>query len=429
MTTRGNDRLRALRTATQSPKRPGASMSRAELAEAVNAHVWETSGQRVSLDAEAVGRYERGVIQWPGGLYRDALRAILGARTDEALGFRPTPRGRAAPSWSARRDVDDLARTDAEEMEPGAIDLASGLGPVLEALAAADAAAGPLLVLASAQAQSELLATLTRATSGPARRAALPVTARFAEFTGWLHQDSGDVVQASWWTDRALEHALELGSPQLTTYILMRKANIAADAHDHGQSLGLAEAALRTSGALAPRLQAVALRQQALAAAQLGDGDGCARILDRALELVNDTSDNELDPLAAELVPYCGPSFIEMEAATCQVQLGKPDHAIPVYEQSLSRWPVDEQTRDRALCLARLATAHALNDDLDSAGARGVEAVQAHTRAPSARTYKQLVTMRTLAARGLDTASMSGFNDRFEAIGSRGFGPAAGSIR
>lgn len=211
MTTRGNDRLRALRTATQSPKRPGASMSRAELAEAVNAHVWETSGQRVSLDAEAVGRYERGVIQWPGGLYRDALGAILGARTDEALGFRPTPRGRAARPRSARRDVDDLARPDAEEMEPGAVDLASGLGPVLEALAAADAAAGPLLVLASAQAQSELLATLTRATTAAARRAALPVTARFAEFTGWLHQDSGDVVQASWWTDRALEHALESG--------------------------------------------------------------------------------------------------------------------------------------------------------------------------------------------------------------------------
>lgn len=447
MTTGGNDRLRALRDATLSPKRPGASMSRAELAEAVNAHVWETSGQRVCLDAEAVGRYERGVIQWPGSLYRSALRAVLGVGNDEALGFRPTPRGRSTQATSsARSEVGDreswkatdltargrlaydLAEPDAKGAEPVARDLVTSLGPVLEALAAADAAAGPMLVLASAQAQSELIATLARATSGSARREALPVAARFAEFTGWLHQDSGDVVQASWWTDRALEHALELGSPSLTTYVLMRKANIAADAQDHGQSLGLAEAALRTSGNLAPRLQAVALRQQALASAQMRDGDSCARSVDRALELVNDTSSSDFDPLAEELVPYCGPSYIEMEAATCWVHLGRPDQAIPVYEQSLSRWPVDEQTRDRALCLARLATAHALNGDLDAAAATGLDAVVAHSRARSARTYKQLVAMRTAAAHGLDSASMSDFNDRFEAIDSSGLGPAAGRI-
>lgn len=445
MTTGSNDRLRALRTATPSPTRPGASMSRAELAEAVNTHVWETSGQRVCLDAEAVGRYERGVIQWPGGLYRSALRAVLGARDDKELGFRPTPRGKSAAAASSRMHVGDLGSSEADDLavrrlmhgpdDAGAEgvvafagDLVNGLGRVLETMAAADAAAGPLLVLASAQAQSELVAALARGASGSVRREALPIAARYAEFTGWLHQDSGDVVQAAWWTDRALEHALELGSPQLTTYVLMRKANIAADAHDYGQSLGLAEAALRAGEALAPRLQAVALRQRALASAQVGDGDACARSLDRALELVNDTSGTGFDPLAEELVPYCGPSFVEMEAATCWVQLGRPERAIPIYEQSLSRWPADEQTRDRALCLARLATAHALNDDLDAAAATGLDAVAWHSRARSSRTYKQLVAMRTVAARGLDSAPLRDFNDRFEAMDWSGLGPGSGRI-
>lgn len=433
MTTGSNDRLRALRSVTPSPKRPGECMSRAELAEAVNAHVWETSGRRVCLDAEAVGRYERGLIQWPGSQYRGALRAIFGVESDEALGFRPTPRGRSRPVRSSRSDdIDDrvswkasdllasegigLTEADRKGMESFAGDLVAGFGTVLGTLAAADAAAGPLLVLASARAQSELIATLARATSGSDRRVALPVAARFAEFTGWLFQDSGDIGQASRWTDQALGHALELGAPQLMSYVLMRKANIAADAQDYAQSLGLAEAALRTSGTLAPRLQAVALRQKALASAQLGDGDGSACSLDRAREMVDDAGGNGLDPFAEELVPYCGPSYIEMEAATCWVHLGKPDQAIPVFERSLRRWPADEQTRDRALCLARLATAHALSGNFDAAAATGLDAVEAHTRTRSARTYKQLMAMRAVAAPGLDSASMSDFNDRFNAM-------------
>lgn len=75
-------------------------MTRLELAEAVNRHIWSATGTKSAIDAETIGRYERGQIQWPGETYRLGLRAVLGAGTDAELGFKPTRRGRAVASLS-----------------------------------------------------------------------------------------------------------------------------------------------------------------------------------------------------------------------------------------------------------------------------------------------------------------------------------------
>lgn len=56
-------------------------MSRAELAEAINAHIWAVYRKRICLDADTVGRFERGVIRWPSARHpayassTDALRS------------------------------------------------------------------------------------------------------------------------------------------------------------------------------------------------------------------------------------------------------------------------------------------------------------------------------------------------------------------
>jgi hypothetical protein len=67
-------------------------MSRQELAEAVNAHVFATTGRVVNLDANYVGKLERGGHRWPRTDYRAGFRAILGAATDAELGFYVTRR-------------------------------------------------------------------------------------------------------------------------------------------------------------------------------------------------------------------------------------------------------------------------------------------------------------------------------------------------
>jgi hypothetical protein len=71
-------------------------MSRSELAEAVNAHVWATTGSRRVLDGDMISRYERGLNRWPNADYRAGLRAVLGATSDSDLGFFPTRRGNTA---------------------------------------------------------------------------------------------------------------------------------------------------------------------------------------------------------------------------------------------------------------------------------------------------------------------------------------------
>lgn len=93
-----NDHLRRARERVESPYATGQPLSRGELADLVNAWVYEhTHAKRVvALDANYFGKLERGGIRWPQADYRAALRAVLGVGTDAELGFR-RPR-RVAPT-------------------------------------------------------------------------------------------------------------------------------------------------------------------------------------------------------------------------------------------------------------------------------------------------------------------------------------------
>jgi hypothetical protein len=82
-----NGMFRGVRERTPSRVFVGECVSRQELAEWVNAWVWGERGVRVEVDANYVGKLERGVIGWPSGVYREALRAVLGVASDAGLGF------------------------------------------------------------------------------------------------------------------------------------------------------------------------------------------------------------------------------------------------------------------------------------------------------------------------------------------------------
>ncbi len=92
-----NEHLRLARERTPSAEVPGTAMSRQELADRVNAHLFEHTGRLHELDDNYVGKLERGIIRWPQGTYREALRAVLGAATDRDLGFVNTRRLQAVP--------------------------------------------------------------------------------------------------------------------------------------------------------------------------------------------------------------------------------------------------------------------------------------------------------------------------------------------
>ncbi|MBN1173423.1 MAG: hypothetical protein JXA67_14725 [Micromonosporaceae bacterium] len=110
-----NQLLRQARLRRPSPGGSGQPMSRADLAEAVNLWLYEQTGKTFTMDANQVGKYERGENRWPHRHYRQALCAILGAAHPAQLGFYPvrTPSVHGtADALLALPTVEDLAGRD-----------------------------------------------------------------------------------------------------------------------------------------------------------------------------------------------------------------------------------------------------------------------------------------------------------------------------
>jgi len=127
----------------------------------------------------------------------------------------------------------------------------------------ADRMMGGLSVTDAVRTQIPVVEKVCEVTRGPDRAEALEFACRFIEFCGWVHQDAGDLACAMYWTDRASDYAMELGSQRNIAYTLMRKASIATEAGNPAQGLGIVNFALASADALTPRLRAVILRQRA----------------------------------------------------------------------------------------------------------------------------------------------------------------------
>lgn len=94
--TNPNDHLRNARLGVTPTSGSDRTLTRRELAEAVNSHLFAVTGQAAALSAEVIARLERGMHRWPHARYRQALQAVLGVKSDEDLGFfaSGTPCGR-----------------------------------------------------------------------------------------------------------------------------------------------------------------------------------------------------------------------------------------------------------------------------------------------------------------------------------------------
>lgn len=103
-----NDLLRTARERLSSPTGSGRPMSRQELAEAVNAYLWDTYQQEENLDENDIGKLERGQTRWPGERRREAFRAVLHAKTNAELGFyivRGMPSSESDPTTAGREEA------------------------------------------------------------------------------------------------------------------------------------------------------------------------------------------------------------------------------------------------------------------------------------------------------------------------------------
>lgn len=90
-----NDLLRQAREQMVSPSGSGEPLSRQELAELVNHALFEDTEREHALDANHIGKWERGEIRRPQPHYLVALRRVLKADSNSALGFGPSTPPRA----------------------------------------------------------------------------------------------------------------------------------------------------------------------------------------------------------------------------------------------------------------------------------------------------------------------------------------------
>lgn len=244
----------------------------------------------------------------------------------------------------------------------------------------ADNLAGPSFVLATADLQLRQLEELAQ--HGAPEVGVL--AARYAEFTGWLLQDSGDDLGALRHTDRAVELAEASGDASLAAYNLMRKSSVLTSLREWQRARSVAQKAVTLAERVAPGLLPVCLRQYALAQSCLRDEREAKPALQRALDLTAPTVGAQ-----ADLSAYCTTSYVQMEAALCLLTLGNPAAAATACVEGLEHWPA-ELVRDESLCLTRLAVArcqlHQVEEACDAAQ-RAIERVKA---APSARAIHML---------------------------------------
>lgn len=249
---------------------------------------------------------------------------------------------------------------------------------LLQSFATLDSTSGPRTAFQGATAQLHLL---EEAVKWRPTAELLHVTARFAELAGWLAQDIGDYDSAWKWSSDASDYAVAVGDTALSSYIAMRRSNIATDAGAPMKGLILAEGALRSS--TTGDLRALALRQKAAAHALTGDEREVARAAELAIEAATHEGDT------SGLAPYLSISYLKSEAAAAWIRCERFDRALELLTEALHTWP-DTDKRDRGIGLSRLARTHVLAGNLTDACNVGSQAVAAVTHALSARALEEL---------------------------------------
>jgi hypothetical protein len=223
--------------------------------------------------------------------------------------------------------------------------------------------APPTTVLPMLVGQAQALRTLAGEARGRDAVAVAALSARTAEFAGWMAQESGDDDAAEWWTGRAVRVAAEVGDPHTASYALVRRALITLYQGDAAATVAYAERAQMMPGTPA-RILGLAAQREAQGHALAGDYDSCMRALDRAAF--------NLAAAAGEAPgePVIGTTHITDPVAVvtgwCLFDLGKPREAAAVLDREVARIPVSA-VRSRLRFGVRQALAHATAGELEVA--------------------------------------------------------------
>ncbi|MGP4048552.1 helix-turn-helix domain-containing protein [Streptomyces sp. 2A115] len=219
----------------------------------------------------------------------------------------------------------------------------------------------PGLLLPVLIAQTHTLRELSAQTDADTRQQLLALGSRYAEYVGWLVQETGDDRAALWWTQRAVDLAAAGGDQALAGYALVRRALVTLYRDDAEHTISLARRA--QSGRLPPRIRGLAAQREAQGHALAGNLNSCLRALERARTLLAREDDSSDGPVIGTMHL---PDLVGMVTGWCLVDLGRPREASEELDRQLAVVSQDA-VRTQVRYGVRRALAHASAGEIDHA--------------------------------------------------------------
>jgi tetratricopeptide (TPR) repeat protein len=254
----------------------------------------------------------------------------------------------------------------------------------------ADNLLGPRALLPVITAHAETIEHLTQDANGGTLDNLLRIGAGYAEFAGWLCQDSGDPDTATQWYRRALEWAEAGQDDRMAAFVLTRRAVQAIGTRNGAHAARLAHAAQRDGRPESARVRAIAAQTEALGHAVSKSGTDADRALGLAELLLEDggaTPAADGDPSDGR---YCDMQlYLNVTRAKCHLELGRADAAVAAFTTVLDTLPPDYH-RDRGQYLSRLAQAYVLAGHPDEACGHAEESLAIAVATGSSRTINDL---------------------------------------
>lgn len=255
-------------------------------------------------------------------------------------------------------------------------------------------ATGAETILPPLIAQTKVLHALTKY-AGTAAAMCFDLTARYAEYAGWMFQEAGHDHAALWWTDRAVECAIAGGDQDLAAYALVRRALLALYRDDAAETIALSRRG-QVEG-VPHRIFGLALQREAQGYALAGEERACLRALEKARPLL----DSAPTPAGSTLGPTHLPDPVMMITGWCLRDLGRFGEAANVMGEAISRLPPSAE-RTRTRYGIRRALALAEDGQLDEACALTGELLPSYDVVGSATIAVDLRRLRRSLARHRD---------------------------
>lgn len=264
---------------------------------------------------------------------------------------------------------------------PGVID---ALAAMLAAQRRADDLLGSGPLLAPVIAQLAVVEALVTEARGDVHTSLLDLAGQWAQFAGWLSENTGQAGQATRLYGQALGYAVEAGNIDLAAEVTSLKGHLAWNMGRMESVIVLSQAAQRDPRAF-PGQHAISAAQEARVHAILGDADATDRKLADAMRLAALAAQRPED--APPWLYYHSQAFFTLQRGRAYRYLGRADRArnrraIEELTRGLGELPGDQRQADWAGEYVRqLVIAHVQAGGIDEACAlaRDVVAIARRT--------------------------------------------------